>query len=1202
MAEQALVSLAPSLLRGNSTETSIADVTAVDVPATAYVRGCRNQALSHGTLLDEAIRFLDFGARQLAERARRDQVPAGQTTAVETLVRNHDPMPGDSNQFKVAISKVANALTPAFYEHVRRVYGYDRPDGLCANADITRLVQFPPGANRDYVGRLSAKVRKRIVHDRYQLSLLLPRLICDSWATTEARARIFDYGAVAKAHASVRSSIAQLDPREPAKLAQAYVSGVRGDALMGADRVGAARTVVPAGDQAGFLFHFAEASNVGLTEKVVSTLTTLALRAGPLERVTSQRGRVGATSALAQAIHVELDKLLALPPPGNPRSQQGPPPSPPELPTRTWIRSLQELQVSVILPLLARVKNLVPDANAQAFALGDLAWALILTDCLILWLLHLEVVTLLAATPFRQIYEGGLMLPLLVTGEAGEQQGPKKKAPRSQVTKKPEPLATVEGIMGVAGVAFWEYLGGDDTPHEYHDSARNSFSPQLERKNWIADSDAQARTLDVTSRLQFEDSLPAKLDTVETLKGLAFSEHLDPTKARYVDRVALANRIPLPRQDSSRERWKKAIDECITGAVAVGSTVSVVPRGLFAIPIEHNPRFHDSIYNGLGEAGALLPLFEGWGGPVSSIGFGAKLECHLQAYVFAWLYRDWYNQQTSVRPPLAPKLIFTCACAQYGGKFPPHITHRTGYGFDFSLTDGAPRYQWSVNWPQDSAVVSEKNQESLGEYLLSGRTFPVPLSRAVSLLRRQLKSAGPAAQPVLDALGQGQPRFTIGKHGPKRKARVAVGTKGIAQVIPREALVCAWDDRAYVDGRSTAPISHPAGGCEPVFREFLREYVSEIGRVIKSELVPAVDLKAQNIDATVSEMKARFVQLENTIDDWPIMPDPASHISHHFGHLALLLSFPREVIWGAPLYHLRAMRTILSQFAALRVPNPFASAKGVKVPADYSPALAEAAKQGPLPVPDFLFLPHNHHHHWHVNFWAPVHDKKHEEDKKAARKSPHEEKAEDDSKQAGLHLAHIRKALPYWRLLGVDFVPFLRYLDNMNANLQIARGPREALGTRIKELKEAIVTVPGSIVDSARAADFRARLFNAVLEQSPPPPTNQNLWLDRPNWPSRGSPLSAFIKSSREIGDLALSYAQRFVGVEGNVTREEITDWLAQLKHEDIEETRARALSAQLAGDEIEDIKEQPLDSPAAAPLEETELRLDPDLQPLGAD
>ena len=116
----------------------------------------------------------------------------------------------------------------------------------------------------------------------------------------------------------------------------------------------------------------------------------------------------------------------------------------------------------------------------------------------------------------------------------------------------------------------------------------------------------------------------------------------------------------------------------------------------------------------------------------------------------------------------------------------------------------------------------------------------------------------------------------------------------------------------------------------------------------------------------------------------------------HAGHVAIMLSAPRAMVFASPIAHFRAMRAIRSVFY------------------DKDPELFQSATRLIKQV-YFDFKPHDHHNHWHVNYH------------------------QDDA------MRHLEKNFTLWMSLGVDMNPFVKYLHEYRITGIVSPALRKAL-------------------------------------------------------------------------------------------------------------------------------------------------------------
>ena len=115
------------------------------------------------------------------------------------------------------------------------------------------------------------------------------------------------------------------------------------------------------------------------------------------------------------------------------------------------------------------------------------------------------------------------------------------------------------------------------------------------------------------------------------------------------------------------------------------------------------------------------------------------------------------------------------------------------------------------------------------------------------------------------------------------------------------------------------------------------------------------------------------------------------------GHLAILLSAPRAIVWGAPIFHFRAIQSIRTAFG------------GCGTNFDLVSEIINSTH--------FAFLPQDHLNHWHVDYLKTI----------IFQNPPNQNK----KLSPGWFMTPVERFAyfsPVWLALGIDMEPFLYYL------------------------------------------------------------------------------------------------------------------------------------------------------------------------------
>jgi hypothetical protein len=1041
------------------------------VPTNAYLRGSATREVTAGFLFEEALRVFNFGT-QGDFLARKLHAPLTAATIRHDLLELHGPL-----------------LSKALHTHadvVSRKGVNGTKDGKRGGARIGKdVVQAPLSASDPYL--------KRLLLDNHQNAILLPRLWCDTWASKAARPNIIDFRAIGGLHRDVLDRLRHYTDK-PNVLERSFffrdrngIPAVADAALLGADRVGNVNTVTighaRAIDWLGLFARGAQPEAIGLTERIYATLVvlrTMKVEALPIHDV---------PFAWDDQLNGELAKLRST----YPLSSKAPPPYPVVRGKEgAWSqldrwRRTAKLMKAEALGFLRVIPDVITEPAARGPIHSDLMWGVIMLEYMHLLLLHLQVIALYASVPFRQIYEGGYLAPLSKS-------------------------ATVEGLSGPMAVALWEYFAypGIHHAHAGHGSARNSFTDfprYVANKAGMLSTDA-VQAADKASALFAPDQtrLAPWTGPVTTFGALSndsagvLVELNGP--GRTVDLLAAANSQRVAQKPLAKSWTNYRTDLAAEFAKSPGLSF----RRRFPIPYPVNPEYHRSIFN---LPSSYTPgtrpkierrLLQGWGSEQgeeawfaqSQANHAAKLEAQLQLFVFAWLVDTWrQDRATTARPASAAfpdRLVLTCGSALYGGTFTPHRTHRDGYGHDISLTTGKKPYHYSTYWP----LVDEDSEAklNLGElpiaYLLVPGLYASPRARAVTLqnaLSALMKNKNTQHEVKATLKDVFDLRFgTTSASMPS-----AVTKMKISAIVPTDALVVAGFD-PYTINRPSQPGHANRKPPRFAFRELLREALQDRFNYVWI----ALSHLGENAAAIDNTLRG----IEEELRDWPVFPDSSAHVSHHAAHAALILSQPVEFIWGAPIYHVRAIRAIAKGFFEKGRGNAFVR-------------YGDSPPDRPIvALPEFRFMPHDHHHHWHVNFWR-------------------DPEGLPPRFQRRTHADHISRSHRIWRALGVDFGGFIYYLERLELSLRDAAGRSKEDPNGAAPIVKAAAAMRKDLSErnAAMTADTWAAgtdLRNAVFEAAESMGRGDvgeltNGWTTSRPWPVRDSILDAAIRKSEKI-------------------------------------------------------------------------------------
>jgi hypothetical protein len=239
-------------------------------------------------------------------------------------------------------------------------------------------------------------------------------------------------------------------------------------------------------------------------------------------------------------------------------------------------------------------------------------------------------------------------------------------------------------------------------------------------------------------------------------------------------------------------------------------------------------------------------------------------------------------------------------------------------------------------------------------------------------------------------------------------------------------------------------------------------FAEDLKALIEQQLISVRSFLQQAWNTPPDEEKDAYGELERALEGTPHVLFGAGAQSLVSGVAAILLSGPTQVIHSSPILFARAMRAIREELADLTATPPATPARK---------ALAEAlgAEFPPLPHTDFVFFPHNHNDHWHVHY--------------------NEDRNIPMTRTRGVQ--RVDRFLPLWVYLGVDFGPFVDYLEAVVVN----PAAPEVHRTRVEGERDDLIT----LLDGAEPdPDGRKRLrdvFMAFDKDAPAskPADNNNL-------------------------------------------------------------------------------------------------------------
>lgn len=1101
-------------------ERAVGPLAITPVDPLFYLRGARARDIDAEFLLEESLRFLNFGANPQT------------SLSLEAMVHKKAPRLTPES-FETALHEFCETQTHAIYRHVEQVYMRLGPKSKDGNGQGE---YFGIPLNEPYI--------KAAVADKRLKAILVPHLLMGHLATDQSSILLFNKLGTAF--------------RFVHRMLQDFHSGFNGFAKY-LDREVSRNMVVDAPSRLTTTAWVGGSHTltapwhpnhevVGLSEKIYSTLV-LVTASGVVDdyHLTSadQRSLFSATeeTLLLEAIVAkELEKLIV-------RRKGSKPAGPaPQHALQQWLDQIREIERYLIAlePSITRVPIVNPNIGHGAI-LSDVVWGFILCAYARLFLLHSILLGTVASIPFRQIYEGG------ASGVKRRVRKGTGKSDDGQRDPQYEFGLSVKGVVGIIGVSLWEYFTGSKTSHPFCESARRcapSKSGWNAKDKWVGPDrllTAPTSLLNLSNPLADNPQKGGPVHTFDQAFKVTFKTGFASEKTRRIVGLlttpveksaslrptpfqihAAANyrRLPPKKTKETNAKWSERFTS------DASNFADFPPHEEFQIPIEYNPPILDSFFT-MGRP--PLWVFNKWGLPAdSALSFGSKLSCQLQFYVAAWLYRNFMLQANQPKDlkGITSEIKFTAGNIQYGGTFPPHKTHRDGYGVDWSLL-GSPGQMWhtAIHWPRDCSTYEVKGlKRSLS---FSERFFPQEkmLSESAQILKQSWVRSLERQSVPLEKRAAETARIEAQRERIRAWVEMAVPkgrhTPGrLIQALPTDVLIAQLRDTHNDRGDTHTPRARR------VFREYLKSHVHNVQSRLQR------NLHADDTFTDPDQVEARLDVLAAQFDDWPTFPAQSAHAAHHVGHLAVLLSMPIEIIWGAPIYHFRVLRAVLAQFC--RYPkHPFVSdvpkkeeneseedneGEEARQPSQTFAKRGELGFGWPLPLPRLQFLPHDHHHHWHVNYW------------RTSRTAIPKYMKRHIHQQIETHRDFVDACFPLWVMLGVDFRPFEKYLEEYQLQLSNKQlSSKGKLGIASQKVAAQIPSLLDLLQSGHRAIEaqlpaeflgrrkeFREDLVRAVTDQIDKIDSAHYMG----SWPRPGSVLDDAIRDTEKIA-IAIQQASR---------------------------------------------------------------------------
>ena len=444
---------------------------------------------------------------------------------------------------------------------------------------------------------------------------------------------------------------------------------------------------------------------------------------------------------------------------------------------------------------------------------------------------------------------------------------------------------------------------------------------------------------------------------------------------------------------------------------------------------------------------------------------GARFFAQLHIFVAMQILKKLLDQVTDnkkERDALGNFRITACSYL-WGGKKPPHDTHRDGINFDFDYGPNLPSWHASVivelanRW-------SGKGKEDV-EKFLKNEAILNPLNRLESkddqdILKAYLDKGEKKKRKEL--LKKARRIYYIDTQ--KKTKRQQLKEEKLTQIGFKyksfsfqyilNALVRVWLNHLYAYFRKTLN-----GEEQKLDEASWWKYVDDEERcftVTEKDLIGTPHFIDSQACKSCTKAKKGFLS-------------PLQWQMTHLGHLAILLSVPRNVVFASPIVHLRAMRTLRNVFrkpileGVLRN-NLTLDEKAVDLDDYYEGMMLKVVGisgniqkriiktycqdrsitvDSPLdPLPEagdtyqvfditsyclateiarfthFEMDPLIHHNHWHVDYLT---------------------KDECNKYDHSVPIRRLQKFSPLWLRLGVDLAPLVEYLDNYKIQNQNER-------------------------------------------------------------------------------------------------------------------------------------------------------------------
>jgi hypothetical protein len=390
----------------------------------------------------------------------------------------------------------------------------------------------------------------------------------------------------------------------------------------------------------------------------------------------------------------------------------------------------------------------------------------------------------------------------------------------------------------------------------------------------------------------------------------------------------------------------------------------------------------------------------------------------------------------------------------WGGRKPPHVTHRDGMTFDVQM--GADCQPWptieegvskflpaavAINWP---AVLQALERSGWADRLrVSVKTYPPGSGKAVwrattlrehrtayddavskyELLRRELPEAPDLPLPLSVTSRRQLSRYAIQRFKAGKKAEARSIHELVAQTSLGEALASrATRDPLVLRHDSRENATFKGENTSLIFRSLVADLVvapewGKIKRIVSHTLLPHVE----RLGGDIKGLRAALLGTEQSSIDpvqawadietrWQDLPLPHTRAGIQRGlvaTIALLLSGMRTLIYGSTLTFARAVRVLTDAAVDPVIASAIFRTLGWLTKTDKGADVFE--------MTELQFMPHNHYHHHHVQYAVRGYDVMYQR----------------GSKDWGLEaeIAALARSREAWLDLAIDLEPFLTYIE-----------------------------------------------------------------------------------------------------------------------------------------------------------------------------